>query len=463
MAALAALTLAACSKDGDNSGKTSDEGEDARLGITFKMPASANTRAWEDDVAGTADENAVKTVSVYVFKAIDGYAVAEGSHTKLTAGDFTESSGTWKLSDSKNIKTMSGSSRIYIAVNLPTGKDVAYGSEALMLEVFDELANLSDASKGFTMFSGTEIATLQPYDSSNPNTVSTVSVSVDRVVSKLVGISNAASYTEKWSNGVEFAYDVKEMGVYNEAIESYLAKNATTKSTLNDFTTSKGKTNATVTTPHPGGDTGASALEGFYICENHEPAGDATYGKSTYAMVATTVKVDHYGEWDTTDEEVVYHSVGAYGGGSDDIYIVHYQGEDYVTNTQARAQDIADGLVDKYNLPANSLDENIYVYTKGWVHFQVYLNHEGHNDYNVGRNEFIHVKVNGINLTDGHFPGYPGDPTEPEKPIDPTDPTEPNNPDPKDPDDNIDPDAAQLNVEVTINRWTYKNNTVILE
>lgn len=463
IAALAAMTLAACSKDGDG-GSAPESGEDGRLGISFKMPAAAGeTRAWDDDVNATSDESDLKTVSVYIFKATDGYAVVEGSHSQFTASDFTPNNGVWTLSTSKNIKTVAGNVKIYVAVNVPADKDIAYGSEALMLEAFAELAKLSDASTGFTMFSEPETLTLKSYVDTDPTTIGKAEVSLDRVVSKLVASSQTPTYTQQWTNGVEFVYTMEGLGVYNEAIESYLAKNTTTKSTLNPFAVSVTKNNAAVTNPHPGAETGTAALTGFYICENHEGSGDATYGKTTYAMLATTVTVSHDGAWNTATEEVDYTAVTPYGGGNDDIFIVHYQGADYVTSTKNKAQAIADGLVAKHSLPANSLDDNIYVYTDGWVHFQVYLNHEGVNDYNVGRNEFIHVKVNGVNVSDGHFPGYPGDENDPEKPIDPTDKTDPNNPDPKDPDDNIDPDAASLNVEVTINKWNYKPNNVILE
>jgi len=471
IAALAALTFVACSNDDDNgNGITTGNGEAARMSISIKLPADASgARAWDDDVNATTAESTINSVTVYVFNGTNGAAMKDGgfTHFPSVSNSFTESSGVYTLKTSENIKTVSGNAKVYVAANLPAGKAIAYASESLMLAAFDEVENLdnTDTTTGFTMFSEGAAVTLPAYDENNPNTTTgQVTANLDRVVTKLVGSTATASYTESWPsfNDVKFTYEIKGMGVYNEAIESYLAKNTTTLSTLNPFAKSVLKPNASVVNPHPGGESTTAALTGFYIGENTEGAGNATFGYTTYAMVATTVSIDKEGDWDTGNDVVEYTSVAPYGKGSDDVYIVKYQGIDYVTSSQAKASNISNGFATRDGLAPGD-EPKIYVYTKGWVHFQVYLNREGTNDYNVGRNEFIHVKVNGVVIGDGQFPGYPGDPTDPEKPIDPTDPLDPNNPDPKDPDENIDPEAASLNIEIAINKWTYKANETILQ
>ncbi len=473
VAALAALTLAGCSKDGENDNTKPLEGESARLGITLRMPVQ--TRAFPDDVNATTAESELKSVTVYVFSAANGAALTDGgfTHFPSVTSSFTESNGTYTLNASENIKAVSGSVKVYVAANLPSLKAVAYSTESAMLAAFDELAKIdnTDGSTGFTMFSPAIPLTLAAYDENDASTIGKAPAVLDRVVSKLVASTATTTYSKSWfdddvTNKVTFEYKVVGMGVYNEAVESYLALNSTTKSTLNTYAQSVLKNNAPVPT-HPTGENATSALTGFYICENTEGAGDATFGKSTYAMIATTVTIDKEGEWDATadggDGDVVYKSTTPYGGGTDDVWVVIYRNIHYVTSSKTKAEAITAGLEGKYSLSTGSLDDNIYLYKDGYVHFQVYLNREGRNDYNVGRNEFIHVKVGDIALGDGKFPGYPGDENNPEKPIDPTDPTDPNNPDPKDPDDNIDPDEAALTVEIDVNKWTYRVNEATLQ
>jgi hypothetical protein len=139
---------------------------------------------------------------------------------------------------------------------------------------------------------------------------------------------------------------------------------------------------------------------------------------------------------------------------TDDLYIVKNGAETYITKLRADADAIA-----------YALDQTVFTYTDGMVHFITWLNHDGINDANIGRNQFIHLHVLGvasINGTgNGVFPGYPGDPGNPELPIDPFE-DDPNNPDPLKPEDPIDGAPAQLKVKVTVNPWTYKENSVIL-
>lgn len=454
----AAVAFSSCSKDSEGAGAP-DSKDGAALSISFTMP-NTQTRATQD--ANTA-ESTVNTLDVYVFNA-NGTTPAEGAYTSLSSGQFrfVTASNVWTLNDDKQIKTIAGENmRIYVGINLPTSAQKAYTTEASLLAEIATLADLQ--SNGFAMFSTVAVKTLKPTDEIAVNKVDVV---VDRIMSKVVASTAAKSYTSKWSatsNSPEitFTYTIKEFNVYNEAIKTYVAKRDHTlvdkageTGVLNTFAASQAKANKAVVDGHPA-DGMRMGMEGYYIGENM-PA-NTLNENTTYAYVGTTVTVSHYASWDAAAKKVIYTAANY---GADGIYVVKFDGYSFVTNTSANATTICQELE-----AANpGKDAVFYSYHKGWVHFPVWLNPYGTNDYRVGRNEFIHVKVNGIANMDGLFPGYPGiDGTTPEKPVDPTDPTNPNNPDPKPDVDPVDGYPAVLNVEVKINPWTYSPNDVDLK
>ncbi|MDR2912987.1 MAG: Mfa1 family fimbria major subunit [Alistipes sp.] len=245
--------------------------------------------------------------------------------------------------------------------------------------------------------------------------------------------------------------------------------------------------------------------KGRYIGENASTlvsgAPMALNGNTTYAFISTGVTATTEAVWKAatqTDPAGIYWDVvtGGYGNSVaalKDIFVVNVRGKEYITSTEVKAKAIQSGLAQQEaaafnivltttandgddsngiemtieNFFANPLYEqfdyvDIFTYEDGYVHFMQWINKEGANDYNVLRNQLIDMNVTGLNadLNDGFdFPGYPGDPTDPKKPIDPTDIGNPNNPDPKDPDVPVDPTAASLMVDISINPWTYRINS----
>ncbi len=105
---------------------------------------------------------------------------------------------------------------------------------------------------------------------------------------------------------------------------------------------------------------------------------------------------------------------------------------------------------------------NIYTYMRGYVHFQYWINKIANNQYEVLRNQFLHLQVSGMNQDkNGTFPGYPGNPDDPRIPINPND-DDPENPDPLEPEDPVDPEATEVLVNVTVHPWTYRWNEIKL-
>lgn len=445
----AVVAFSSCSKDENGAGP--NDGSKARMNLSFTLPQEVMSRA---DQSATGKESKVNTISVFIFN--NGVAAAEGGYTNFNniAAQFEVSGGKYTLKPDNNIKTVAGDMTIYVAINLPS--PAAYATETALLAAFDDVADLS-VDNAFTMFSAAYSKTLVAYDENNvAGTTNSVSMSIDRIVSKVVATTTANTFETTWTNGVKLTYTIAGYNVYNEALDSYLVKQATTKSTLNGFEASYAKgNNAVMLGTYGAGDPTLSTLtNGYYIGENKLLPSE--YGNTTYAFVATTVKPNMAAKWDAAAKTAVW-SAATYTAGAD-IYVVAHEGSNYLTNVQADAIDIA---AEFNTITANSA--TVYTYPEGYVHFMVYLNKNGANDYTIGRNEFIHLNVKGIKALDGVFPGYPGTDGEGEKPIDPTVEDPGVNPDPKDPKDPIDGAAAVLNVEITVNPWTYKNNDTILQ
>lgn len=459
LAAAAALTLGvtSCSKDdngGAGNGGDGVEGAPARMSVTFKVPETPGVRAVTSPQETNTAESTINSISVFVFKST-GVAASTGGYTTVTSTGFTGGGGVYTLDN--DISTESGTGmKVYVAMNLPTTADKAYGSEAALLAAVETVANMSDATatpnNGFTMFSALETMNLAAYDSTDPTTVGKATLDISRVVSKVVASAGALTYTPSaWSNGVEFEYALTDFNVYQDATSSYLVSQATSSGPLSTFAASVNNTLVAMVTD-PANAAGRAAMSGFYVGENKTAS--ALQGNSTYAMISATVIPNMAAEWDASANAVVWNPATTYGGGvsGSNIFIVKTNGYTYVTDSDTKA----DGIVNALNaIAAGSASK--YTYTDGYVHFMVYLNAPG---YQVNRNQFIHVMVNGIKSADGLFPGIPGDPTDPTKPVNPEGP---DNPDPVKPVDPIVPDAAMLNVEITVDPWEYTPQTVTLE
>lgn len=572
MAAAAAMTLASCSTNEVDPQNGGGEGKNARVGFSFVLPqgASAGLATRADDQIATGDEIKVNTVSVFVFDA-SGAPATIGHYTEFSGADVTTAfelgdatGGTandnrlYTLKEESYIETVSGDAHIYVGLNLPasmrahaTATDEqgnpmsVFATEAAMLaakaNANGEVAGVAPAegfaqSGDFTMFgrSNEAVVSLKEYVAGNAATVTEVPVTVERVVSKVVGTTQAADFDATkadgttpalWDNGVQLNYEIKAYNVYNEASNSYLVyeegksdfgsiydnlKSYFKNSNGGTIGTPIGGANEAITTydiTAPGNQTAVgtdpvlAAKPGFYIGENYSSYNSASNmslnGNTTYAMVATQVTTNRTATWDeaaagTNVNKVVWADAQTVAG--NDLYIVKAtelltgKVSTFISTTLAEAEAISDGLAAMYTdtdgdgtidyVDADAMNgtfdrgeeteafiysvSEVYTYLDSYVHFLVWLNRDGFNDYNIGRNQFVHVHVTGITGMDGNgngtFPGYPGDPTDPEKPIDPEDKTNDNNPDPKDPGEEVEGGLAQMKVIITIKDWEYRQN-----
>lgn len=507
MAALVALGMSGCQKGEPGNGVDGGPITGSRMGLTLELPASffAPEKTRTQD-AMYDDETMVKTVHVWVFNA-DGTPAEDGDYTVLTRAMFTPGANT----EDNNVYTLlkdnyidviaSKNAHVYVGVNVPGDALVELsGTEAGLLAAFDDVKTLATA-EAFTMFSALEIVPLVSYVDGDDTTITEVEVSVGRVASKVVGTTETRTilptdkddaeviFAEDGDEDVVLSYEILEYNVYNEAIDSYLVEpKNTTKSTLNLFDNSYYKADVIDPKPVVNGNKSIEVKDAkgnynneewrkehltnltnmFYIGENKSTAADengiSRVGKTTYAFVTTKVRVNKTAKWNAelNDGEggIEWDAVGEDGettDGTEDLYIVTLLDE----NDAPLGEDPIICLeADWLALEEAGVNATSFIYKESYVHFLVWLNHFETNKADVGRNEFIHLHVEGVTGAVGDFPGYPGDPEDPEKPIDPTE--EPNNPDPKDPKDPIDPTPSKLKVVVTVKPWTYKYNGVTL-
>ena len=479
--AIAALLfgLLGCTKENMLPSEHGEEASKAKLSLSLWLPTSATKATDGGDLNATTSESVVNSVHVFVFTAF-GDKSEQGGYTSFDLTDFTSTGNTYTLNNSKNIETLSGSKRIYVGINLPNGSWRTYGTEDDLLAAFSTVANMTE-DNNFTMFSDVQEVSLQSEEYLGKGVANNITVDIRRVTAKVAASSNVETYaTTDWTEtGLTMTYAPIHFRVIQDAKNSYVAPNyeevddlirEKTRiddfsfdnrfNVLNSFAVSANAPSVTINHPHPGSDADLVAMGGVYVGEN-APLLNVT-GNTTYVMVATTVTCNREAEWDVTANGglggVVWNSAN-YGGGihGSDVYVVHYNGNDYVCATYAGAEALGLGL------DGNSGKSKIYTYTDGYVHFAVWLNKSGDNSYSVLRNQFIHVKVNGVTDREYFFPGYPGDPNDPQKPIDPTDPDNPDNPYPQDPEDPVDGMKTYLNVEVNVKPWMYKENDTILK
>ena len=564
MAAAAATLLASCAKEENGDGKVgSGEAKAAQVGFSFEIPTTAPATRAETQIS-TDDEVKVNRISVFIFDET-GSPATLGHYTHFDAADVDDAFTTaetngqktrFTLNEDYYIETVSGKAHLYVGINLPVSLDHAYASEALLWAaksnanaegmIAPETGETHVAGEGFattedfTMFgqamaSGKPEITLNEYVEGNDLTLTEVPVSVERVVSKVVGTTQASAFSAVkqgvdaivpaaadyavWTKpaaaaGLQLIYTIQSYNVYNEMSESYLAYQAgksvwasiyddlqsyfkdlagntaafelgtsTGKNKVigddrvYDITASNHQTTSAV-------DPTLAELEGFYIGENYSNKNpNATNlsrkGTTTYAMVATTVSTNKIATW---DESVVGDNVskvawsnapGDRTEGTEDLFIVRaFNGvtnveEIYISTDSTEAKQINNNLYNTVTTDGEAMEgdrsnavyssSQWFTYLDSYVHFKVWLNRDGFNDYNIGRNQFVHLHVTGIVGMDGNgnglFPGNPGDPDDPKKPIDP---------DGDVPDEPVDGNRAKLKVVITVKDWTYRFNGGVL-
>lgn len=460
MAAGLVMGATGCAKDGgDGPNGAGNEGP-ARMGISFRLPSEAFTRVDQpaDDVAKF--ESKINTIQAWVFQGgvavddVEGADTNGGGYFTFDITDFNPAGAVYTLKDAEAVVTASGDVTIFVAANTPAALNKAYDTPAELLAALATVGEMSGTG-AFTMCSAAKNADLTA-DDGTPGSVNKVSVDLGRVVSKVQATTKPAgvAFENQWTGGPKLTYTVKGYNVHHDATSSYLVGQASTLSTPIDETIKP-----STLTVHPDaavGSTLGNLTGGVYIGENWTD-GTNLKGTTTFAMIGTTVALDKVAEWNAVDNKVDWVAAPAMPAAEDDVVIL---------TASKGGVDYTFPLIDTNNLTVESdalsaaLTTAGYTVTRltfwdGWVHFQKWLNKAGSNDYNVGRNQFIHLNITGIAQVDGKFPGFPGkDDTNPETPSDPVPDTEE--------DDPVDPLPAELLIEVTVKAWEYVANDVVL-
>ncbi len=426
----------------------------------------------------------VDSITVFIFEA-NGLPAVEGAITKLKAEDDFEDpvDGLYEMEAGRDlITTTAGVKRIYVGVNLPLSVNKPHTSESDLLDSAAAVTALSDDTDGFVMFSETVLEkNLVAAPAAN-----TALIEVSRVVAKVVASysDDSEDFEVVWPDELTMTYSVQHFYVMNDATASYVVPNfymtGRPKSYTDFASPSVINTAAGSTAAHK------SLFEGvpddadfsemgrdvcFYIGENgREETGQSIKSNTTYAVVSTKVTITHSAK--VAGEAIEYATFE--GSADDDIYIVKTSRKEYVAASKADALEIMEFL-GELTEPVSS---ELYIYPESWVHFHVWLNRYAKNDYAIKRNQFVHLKVEGVNgkANPGDFLGIPGTVDDSSKPIDILDPEDPDDEDEAlpfdedddratDPDDNDDPiegDPAGLLVNVQILPWSYFVNNATL-
>ncbi|MCD8186618.1 MAG: Mfa1 family fimbria major subunit [Rikenellaceae bacterium] len=513
------MAITSCSKD-NKDGPGPGDGTEAQFKISLTLPptvagavaAAPGSRA---DHEATAAESKIADVYIFVFDQqgnMPGDA-AKGRFGPLSlTADFTLRTNTTNVFDMNDpVTTTSGIKTIYVVANLEENGINTVGTELQLLTRIENV-HARGNNGGLIMYTtGTppELSTivfvgstgtdLTPKSSGQENTVE---VDIERSVSRVITTS-PSTFVEDWTSAAKMTITVKNFLVAQDAFTSYLGENFfpapngnRVKTRIADVQQSAWNTVLNLYDPDdyisthggsrdindyyipigldPGSEPARAALPCFYIGENasNTPEAVAQHENTTYAWIQTQLTTNFSAT--VVNDEIVYT-----GGGiqeNTDFYMVRVNGvRDYIC-WSANLDNVRSNLSAKY--PGNVVT---YKFPKGFVYYRVFLNKVNESGtplgpedkYNVYRNQFIHLDIQGLNV-DGDAPGgfgggYPGDGDNPEVPIDPlkendpADPENPVNPNPHKPDEPIDEEDATLKVNITVKPWTYSPNGVILE
>ncbi|MCC8036071.1 MAG: hypothetical protein LIO77_09115 [Rikenellaceae bacterium] len=469
VAALAALTLAACSKDDKGGG--SAEGEKTTFGLSITLPQNMGSRANGTQNATATESYIGDNIYIYVFNT-DGTPADGDAYKALSlSSDFQKSGNTYTLIDELDSK--SGDKIIYAAANVPAALVIANPSSEDDLLAVVNTSDLIDNNGYITMFGRVE-ATLGVVAYEN-----NVEVGLERTVAKVVATIDDAiadpEFTVTWdaTTNTEMKITVKEFFVVQDAYKSYFApafyNNGYRRSLIGEVADVADVLNVYdhYTTNLPvfkGIDTdkpsARETIDGFYIGENI-PNGKkvvARYNNTTYAYVKTSLALDATAV--VTGNNIEYTGPGL--DGTEAFTLVRVDGgSDYICLPGNNKNDIL------AKLDADGIDHDYihtYDFLGGYVYYRVFLNKDeaSMEKYNVYRNQFINIVINGISVSEGDFgKGYPDTDGDGDLPIDPNNPDKGENPNPPggggDGGDNgnLTEDDATLKVTISVKPWDY--------
>jgi hypothetical protein len=558
MAAAMALAfgVTSCANNDDKPiGPINDD--ETGMSLSLILPAGSNgaTRGIANgNVEGSAVENEVKTVHIFMFNPIGGAKVEFGGYTKV---DFSSTGATPTFSadatytgdgvkwDMVNpVDASVGLMKVYVGINVPNVPSGGYANEQALLDALETVANLSvttppATATGITMISSVYNPTFVTVLAGDPIPASNkIDATVGRVVAKIVASTPSGKgvgaildqsawlktdmtedVTELTGSAVNLKYSLSHWRVFQNAVKSWVIAHPTTNKaagTINSYGASLYPTPnpelAFITPTGTIGDNDLTNAASFqYIGENASEAGGAPNNVTTYIYVSTKLTVDGRVAWDAT-KKIHWETVAEYGGTSSpsDIIVLYHNGTGkyYPTNDQTVAQAIIDGVfrdgareklvnitatgADDPNEPGTEMTKEgflaaypeyvveSYTYKQGYVHFYTWINKEGTNNYNIARNQYIHMELSGIKDDAIEIYKFAGNVSQdPSKFYDnngvvaatgnagnvryPTDLFDSANPNPLTPGENIDPEKTSMLVNVEVSPWVYRKNPTELQ
>ncbi|MCD8103155.1 MAG: Mfa1 family fimbria major subunit [Alistipes sp.] len=497
VAALAALTLAACSSDGEKGGGTDpEEGVETSFTFSLTLPKTL-TRAGDTQIGNDAENAIGDDIYIYVFNT-DGTPVGAGydDFVKVSLkNDFTETvTGTFVLNE--KLKTKSGDKKVYVAANLVSSEyanfaTTAPANETVLQEVVDvedDILNTTGSTLTSISMIGMTNAKLAVSDYDN-----VVAVGLERAVSKVITTMetslSSTTLTADWESlgAGDLSVEVQEFFVVQDAWVSHFAQKynsngyrtsylATASSWADaihpyDYYVNSGNYNSSTNSYEIdyrtiGSDNATSRqhIEGFYVGENvaNNENDVARYGSATYVYIKTQLAL-------ANGAEIVSNAVSYTGSpitAGDSFYLIRTNGFDDIICEDD--DNIRDDIMDylKTEEGFDPQDIKYYYYPDGYVYFRVFLGRQnsGVEKYNVYRNEFHHVLIEGLGIEPGDFgKTYPGRDDDSETPIDPNE-DDGKNPNPPDEggETPIDEDDATLRVSISVKEWDYKADNLTL-
>jgi hypothetical protein len=361
--------LTSCNKEEQTAG--SGEKTTMKLNLSFVQGA---TRA--EDANASAEESAVKTVDVYIFDATSKVLV---NTKRLESSEFEESqTEPNKYTNKVSIETTTGAKLVVVGVNVPSDFPTVTSLASLKQAWTTTLANLTNTTNGFVMFSQKEESiTLIAEPTGTENTVSTT---VERVVAK-VTVKKDASFNLVNSEGTfsNLQYTIRQSNKKLFPLQLVLSTtpkvvedpNYSGAAVATDF-----ENIATFVDVNTGADY-ETTWSNKYAVENTST--DPTEANSTYAFIKATFVPTKVCKNATTEEM----EDNPNGATPTTFYVVKAPGGRTFYCSDAG---VASGLVSKFGVPTVS-----HEYTNGLCYFSAYLNKD--NDYSTIRNEFYLLNI----------------------------------------------------------------------
>ena len=455
MFALVASTfLVACSKDDNQPIDGGNEKKiDTSMGLNVTFPALNETRAARaaDTDNATAGELIVNTVTVFIFNPNGSVAPGNGTERSISTDFEDQTNNMWSLKESSRIKTTSGPKKIYVAANLPSGFAATVTQENVLTQTATNFGGTLVAqltSSGIGMMSPVkEINLVAMTDADNLSEqtpdANKFTTSIERMVAK-VAVSYASATTTYPVSGIN--YYVDQFGVGQDGSAMYPAKwiNAAGKlvTPFASRTGAPGTGRIKAINAYNAAGKPKDLTNYFYAGENATQQG--LRGEAAYASIRAKMTPPKY--WKVVADALVEDMDAP----APDAYVVFHNNQYYFTKSEAIAIAVS-GVLNESNV--NLPPAGYKLYSGHYCHYFVFLNRkneatdQGHLE--LHRNDFINVKVNGINGI-----GEPGDPdTGGETP----------GPGPVDPEIPVVSIPTMIEVTVDVTPWNYTDPTVILE